>query len=605
MGALTTGPGTPKRGWKLTAGSRSELIATEMRFLRMFTNSLLAGGLTAAYLTVLVLQLNPHVPLASGTTGRWFLTLAATYGLHLAVVFYVVLVTREFFSMESLSPGWASVRVLAWLCAAGAAVAATLMWLNATAFRMALGELAARRATLGALATGASALVLCGIAIVHYSYGRRGSRVGGALFALAAVGSVALPLAARGPARLPAPPVRWSVPDAAVPAGQPSARVALLLLDGASLEYIRTKATEGRLPNFAKLLDRGASLYLATLRPTQPAPVWAAAATGMYPSKSGVRSAADYFARGDARPIHLLPDHCFAHALVQLGAIRADPKTSVAWRSPPLWSILSQAGIPSGVVRWPLTYPAAPVEGFQLAERAPGRSRPALIGFDEKMAFPPQALADVRLAFSRADDDGPGTIEIDGPESAAGRDRLYSRAMRELSDRYPVRVAALRLQALDAAGHRYYEDSEPSAFRDGPEAVRRARAQQLERAYEEVDGEVGRALDALAPDDLLLVVSGFGMQRLNPLKELLAWALADPVSRGTHERAPDGFLIAYGAAVQPGRLPRGSIVDLTPTVLYFLGLPIGRDMDGFARTDLFAPDFTANRPIAFIATHNR
>ena len=35
-----------------------------MRFLRMLTNSLLAGALGAAYLTVLVLQLNPQIPLA-------------------------------------------------------------------------------------------------------------------------------------------------------------------------------------------------------------------------------------------------------------------------------------------------------------------------------------------------------------------------------------------------------------------------------------------------------------------------------------------------------------------------------------------------------------
>ena len=34
-----------------------------MRFLRLLTNSLLAGALGAAYLTILVLQLNPQVPL--------------------------------------------------------------------------------------------------------------------------------------------------------------------------------------------------------------------------------------------------------------------------------------------------------------------------------------------------------------------------------------------------------------------------------------------------------------------------------------------------------------------------------------------------------------
>ena len=46
-----------------------------MRFLRILTNSLLAGALGAAYLTVIVLQLNPHVPLLSTTSWRWLATL--------------------------------------------------------------------------------------------------------------------------------------------------------------------------------------------------------------------------------------------------------------------------------------------------------------------------------------------------------------------------------------------------------------------------------------------------------------------------------------------------------------------------------------------------
>ena len=74
---------------------------------------------------------------------------------------------------------------------------------------------------------------------------------------------------------------------------------------------------------------------------------------------------------------------------------------------------------------------------------------------------------------------------------------------------------------------------------------------------------------------------------------------------GTHERAPDGFLIAYGAHVEPGRRRADRSSTSTPTVLYFLGLPVGRDMDGFARTDLFTRAFTAERPITFIPTHDR
>src|SRR5947208_13435423 len=94
-----------------------------MRFLRLLTNSLLAGALGAAYLTILLLQLNPQVPLASSTVWRWYGTLVAFYGIHLAVLFYTLMLLREFFSVEIFSPGWISVRLLAWLSSAAAAVA--------------------------------------------------------------------------------------------------------------------------------------------------------------------------------------------------------------------------------------------------------------------------------------------------------------------------------------------------------------------------------------------------------------------------------------------------------------------------------------------------
>ena len=92
----------------------------------------------------------------------------------------------------------------------------------------------------------------------------------------------------------------------------------------------------------------------------------------------------------------------------------------------------------------------------------------------------------------------------------------------------------------------------------------------------------------LGPDDLLIVVSGYGMEPLGLGKRLIERVIGDPEISGTHEAAPDGFLLAYGASVARGRQQaRASVVDVVPTILYFLGLPLGRDMDGYARTDLF------------------
>ena len=170
-----------------------------MRFLRMLTNSLLAGALGAAFLTIIVLQLNPSVPLLSARRGGSSSRSALFYGVHLAVRVLPADGRTRVHRPRRAVARLGSVRILAWLTAASRPVASVLMWLNVTGFAAALGESAARRMTAGAAATTATAIVLLGLAAAHYSFGRRGSRVGAALLAIAVFGSLALPVAARGP----------------------------------------------------------------------------------------------------------------------------------------------------------------------------------------------------------------------------------------------------------------------------------------------------------------------------------------------------------------------------------------------------------------------
>ncbi len=571
----------------------------------MLTNSVLAGAFGAAYLTVLVLQLNPQMPVFSASTWRWFYTLAMFYGVHVAVLFYVAIVVREFFTLGALSPGWVSVRLLAWMGAVAAGVAAFLMWTNLRGFAAALDEVALRRMTAGAVAATASAAVLFVIAVAHYSFGRRGSRVGAALFVLAAFASLALPIAARGAATAPAPPL----PAAPAVRGEEAAdetqpRVVLLMLDGASLDYVWPRVAEGRLPNFAKLLESGAEMDLATIRPTQPDPVWAAVATGVYPSGNGVRSAATYYARNDDRGLDLLPDRTLSHLLVHLGFVRDEPRTSAAWRARPIWSILSAEGIRVGIVRWPLTHPADPLDGFVVSDRF-DQLVGSIVEF-ERTVQPVTALPAVMDAVAASQLPPEGGDAMAPEASALRRDRLYSAAMRELRQRIRPRFVALRYQGLDTVGHYYHRSTQPRGIRAVPEATQRRFAQIVDRYYAFIDGEIGAAMQTMAGGDLLVVVSGFGMAPRHPVKQLLGRLLNSPDHNGTHENAPNGFLLAFGAAVQPGgRPPLGSIVDVTPTLLYFLGLPIGRDMDGYARSDLFTREFTAERPIDFIPSYNR
>ncbi len=576
----------------------------------MLSNSILAGGTAAAYLVILVLQINPALPLT--TSSSWWLaaTIWAAYGVNLAAACYALIVIRLVIATDPFSPGWFSVRVLSVFCAGAAVTATALMWLNLRGFRATLDDQAAQAMVIGAIAMTICAVAFVVLAILRFSVGQRGGRAGGLAVVVLIVASIGLPLLARGLGRPQILSAR-RLEIGASATERYEARVILLAIDGASLDFVSPAAADGRLPNFGRLLDAGATLHLATLRPTQPGPVLAAMATGKLPSRNGVRSAATFTAaNGSNAEIDLLPDFCFAHGLVSAGLLTESMQNADSLRALPLWSILGQAGLASTIVRWPLTFPARPLLGSLVTDQYHRASEIALALDEPGLTYPTELAEELRSDpgdVASAETSRPSVVPGAGfpGDAPLALDRQYIAIADRLEARSPAPLLVLRLQGLDTVSHYYLRQAIPRAFGDVSDEERRMYGQVLEQYYRFVDAEIGRLLDRLGPNDLLLVVSPFGMEPLSPAKRLLEHTLGNAALSGSHERAPDGFLMAFGGPVKQGRLPRGAVVDVTPTVLYFLGRPVGRDMDGFARTDLFTREFTATRPIVYIPTYER
>lgn len=579
-----------------------------MRYLRMLSNSLVAGMLAAAYVLVLVLQLNPTPALAPRGLAPLVLTVGVFYAVHLTAIAYFLLVVRQLFGRELFSPAWTSVRVITWLGVFASAAGALVMWANVRTFALVIETGATRALVNGVIVLAATAVLLLATAVTQQYGGSR--RAWAAWVGAIAVASVALPLAFRAPAS-PSPIDAGPLGDLTeVPAAEGVGRVTVVALDAGSLELITNATTEGRLPNFGRILDGGAVTHLATLHPTSAEAVWAAIATGKLPQKNGVRSAAVY--RLANRPdvaIQLLPDFCFANGLVRFGILTEEPRTSASIRSRTLWAILSAAGIDVGVVNFPLTYPAPAVRGYVVSDAYMRVADTASDLNDPTSVYPPSLQSEVAQALQRPDEEAepPAMHAIDERHRGASRaDRAYDRLHRVLTADSPVRASLVRYQSPDPIGHYFLRYAMPSRFGDVSDEDRRRYGGVLESHYGIVDEAIGRAIDTLGPDDLLLVVSGFGMEPLSIGKRALERIIGDPEISGTHEAAPDGFLMAYGAMVARARqLRRASVVDVVPTILYFLGLPVARDMDGYARADLFLPSFTEERPITFIPTYDR
>lgn len=576
----------------------------------MVANAIAAGFLAAVYLTVLVLQINPHVPVVSMTAFRWFVALLALYAPYLSVALLLLILAREAIASRPLHPGWLSLRILAWLSAVASVAAATITWANLRGMRSVLSDVAADHMRQGAVATTVCAIVLAGVAILRYSFGRRGNRPAAVLMAAAIAASILVPLWIRGPGEVPVPAPRRS--NQASPVTSPP-RVRLLLIDGASRGFLLQRVASGQLPNFGTLIERGAVVDLATLRPTQAESVWTAAATGKYPPKNGVRSEFIYrvgAGAGDEEAVNLLPDYCFAQALLYQGFVKAGQLSSQSLRARPLWDILADYAVSAGVVNWPLTRPAETRTGYLLSDAFDEATSSPLRSGDLGAGDPTTAVDIARQVFDRWQA-LPWQQVIPGgaqdPRAAGLRrprwDQAYSEAEQELTHEFQPKFVALRLEGIDEIGHLYLLDAQPDLF--GPAAGSDPRRSMLDRYYASLDGQVGRFMSAMAPGDLLVVLSGFGMERSSLVKVLFGRLIGEGDITGSHETAPDGFLIAYGSNVAAGEYRRGSVVDVAPTVLYYMGLPIGRDMDGFARTEIFKPSYTRDRPMTYTLTHER
>ncbi|MCG8603564.1 hypothetical protein MJD09_01005, partial [bacterium] len=113
--------------------------------------------------------------------------------------------------------------------------------------------------------------------------------------------------------------------------------------------------------------------------------------------------------------------------------------------------------------------------------------------------------------------------------------------------------------------------------------------------YIYTDEILGEVLSRTDPNTLVMLVSdhGFDAQVDGPF-----W------QSGNHSEAPDGVLILAGPNLKENyEVESASILDITPTILYALGLPVADDMDGRALVEAFQYDHVAANPVEKITTY--
>jgi arylsulfatase A-like enzyme len=64
---------------------------------------------------------------------------------------------------------------------------------------------------------------------------------------------------------------------------------------------------------------------------------------------------------------------------------------------------------------------------------------------------------------------------------------------------------------------------------------------------------------------------------------------------GVHRR--HGVFLMVGAPAKPGRVEGARLMDIAPTLLHLVGIPVPDDMDGCVLVDALQPDWLARHPI--------
>ncbi len=99
-----------------------------------------------------------------------------------------------------------------------------------------------------------------------------------------------------------------------------------------------------------------------------------------------------------------------------------------------------------------------------------------------------------------------------------------------------------------------------------------------------------------APDIIVELDPGYA--GLAPLGNRVIVAPHSMRRRGDHRR--EGIFLAQGPNLVSGVLsPPPAITDLAPTILYLLGVPVPRQIDGRVLTGAFRPDYVASHPVLY------
>jgi tetratricopeptide (TPR) repeat protein len=387
-------------------------------------------------------------------------------------------------------------------------------------------------------------------------------------------------------------------------------RAVVIGIDSADWRIIEPLAAAGRLPNLVRLREAGVWGPIQTLSDIPLSPVvWTSIATGKSPAKHGI-----------------------AWFMVDQPDGTRVPVRSYNRKTKAIWNIVAGGGRDPVVVGWWASYPAEPVgDGAIVSDGLGfhGFGATARGGDDGKKTYPAGLFRDLdplvppeqQLSYEflrrfvhltpeeyRAEMYDPARSAEHDPFNAVHLFQMYavtaqgySAIARRLLAERPYDLFMVYFEQVDSFSHLFMKYAPPRL--PWVDEAGMARYQDVVAEWyvyqDELLGELLAEIDLGTTAVFLLSDHGFksGERRIRSEQVV-------DVRRAHLEHEPDGVFVAAGPHIQKGgRIGGASVLDVTPTVLHYLGFPVAKDMDGKVLTEIFEPAFSLDNEIRYLASY--
>ena len=363
---------------------------------------------------------------------------------------------------------------------------------------------------------------------------------------------------------------------------QPEGKTKIMFIgvDGLDWELLDKLIAERSVPSFMKLTENGASAKVNTNDKGGSAVYWTTIATGQLSSKHGIKN----------------------FITVDPTTKKRVPVTSNTRKSKAFWNILSEHNISVGVVGWYVTWPAEKVNGFMVSSYFGIKDveqptwKGTIYANTPHMVFPSELQEEVDGYIQKAEQRYLQNLQKIIKPSALKKnygvikqikwvfltDEIFHEAGLNLYRQRKPRVFAVYFEGVDAVGHRF-------TF---TKSVRQKQANRRfgnvqKKYYLYTDKLVEQYLKAADKNTVIIIASDHGLMR------------------GHHTN--NGVFIISGPGIKKNFrcLKPINLTDMLPTMLYILGLPIAKDMDGQPFLDAFEEDYLAQKKVQYIRTYGK